>query len=155
MKLLEFKELLKSKSLNRITLPENSELKFRLQTALMHVASEATAKRLIVQEEPIDAIRTFYNPIDDVITYMRKPVATDNDSAEVDIDEELLDAVALYIMAGLERAQAGSHMSLYNKEIALYEDRLSEKSFGDYTQDESKFTQFDTSSKYETFGFPL
>lgn len=142
----DFRNLLLSKSVGRAEIPDNGVLVHRLQTALEHVATEAYPKKLESDVEIVEPFRVLYNSITGEYSYIRKPVASI--TTDVDIDDGLLSAVALYIMAGLERPSAGTHMALYNKELALFSSRQIEQDLGLDSEDVDRLGFYQTDTQY-------
>lgn len=122
MTVSEFKVLLLSKSNNRTALPTNEQLIPKIFTALKRVAKDTVALRLVVTSgEGQQVLRRV-----DELMFIRFPFSPRNDDDTVDIDDSLLDAVALYTMAGLEIQRASQLMGMYYKEIEMNDDRLVE-----------------------------
>ena len=142
----DFRNLLLSKSTGRTEIPDNGILVHRLQTALEHVATEAYPKKLESDVEIVDPFRVLYNSITGEYSYIRKPIATT--TGDVDIDDGLLSAVALYIMAGLERPNASTHMALYNKELSLFSTRQIEQDLGLDSEDVDKLGFYAVETRY-------
>ena len=142
----DFKNLLLSKSTGRTDIPVNEVLVHRLQTALEHVATEAYPKKLESDVEIVDPFRVLYNSITGEYSYIRKPIASITE--EIDIDDGLISAVALYIMAGLERPNASTHMALYNKELALFSTRQIEQDLGLDSEDVDKLGFYAVETRY-------
>jgi len=142
----DFKNLLLSKSVGRSEIPDNGILVHRLQTALEHVATEAYPKKLESDVEIAEPFRVLYNSITGSYSYIRKPIATI--TGDVDIDDGLLSAVALYIMAGLERPNAGTHMALFKRELDLFSTRQIEQDLGLDSEDVDKLGFYQTDTQY-------
>jgi len=139
----DFKPIILSKSVGRTKLPEDRELFERIFSALKRVAFDTMPLRL-TEKVPINELITFsvFRRVDREL-YIRtpaKPITSDDD---IDMDAELLDAVALYIMAGLEKANAKTCMGLYYREIEMNNDRLIETILTDSDNDcAERFTVF-------------
>lgn len=146
MTFVDFKNLLASKTVGRVEIPDNGVLVHRLQTALDHVATEAYPKKLESDIEIVDPFRVLYNSITGTYSYIRRPVAST--TTEIDIDDGLLSAVALYMMAGLERPSAGTHMALFNKELALFSARQIEQDLGLSEEDVDTLGFYDSETRY-------
>lgn len=148
----DFETLVLSKSIGRTSLPTDGTMLHRLQTALEFVGTETLP---IILQDGTATVSDYWRAIDDSVTgtttYLRKPISSI--TAVIDMDEDLMGALALYIMAGLERVNAGSHMGLYNKEIGLYNERQIEAELGDFEQDRKKYSQFDNQQAEVTYGF--
>lgn len=131
----EFKPLLLSKSVGRTELPPDADLKERIHTALKRIAKDTLPLKL-TKNVPTGTLVTFsvIRKIDSN-TYVRFPIKPVDDEADMDMDAELMDATALYIMAGLERANARTYMGLYYTEIELNNDRLTETELTDADND--------------------
>jgi len=128
-----------TKSTGRTEIPTNEMLVDRTYTALKRVASDTIPLRLVVEDS---AGHQILRRVDDN-TYVRFPKRPIIDSGQtMDIDDELLDAVALYIMAGLELQRSKTLMGLYYKEIETYDEKLTETYLGIATNDSRKFYVF-------------
>ena len=142
----DFKNLLLSKSVCRTEIPDGGVLVHRLQTALEHVATEAYPKKLESDVEIVNPFRVLYNSITGEYSYIRRPIASV--TGDIDIDDGLLSAVALYMMAGLERPSAGTHMALYNKELSLFSTRQIEQDLGLSSEDIDVLGFYDAETRY-------
>ena len=138
MNLTEFKEVLLEKSLSRTTLPDDTKLKERIFAGLKLIAKETIVLRLIV-ENPLGLV--ILRRLDE-LTYIRMPYKLSTENPEIDLDLALIDALALYVMAGLERANANTYMGMYHGEIDMNNDRLTETYLSTATNDSCKFNQF-------------
>lgn len=138
MTLNEFRPLLLAKSIGRTTLPADSDLKERIFTGLKIIAKETVPLRLIVQSP---AGFTILRKLDEDM-YIRMPSIPTSEDSELDIDLALTDALAYYVMAGLERGNANTHMGMYHGEIDMNNDRLTETFLSTTTNDACRFCQF-------------
>lgn len=138
MKLVEFKQVLLEKSLNRTALPEDAKLEERIFAGLKLIAKETVVLRLLVRETVGYSI---LRRIDE-LTYVRMPEKISLDNPEIDIDLALIDALAFFVMAGLERANANTYMGMYHGEIDMNNDRLTETYLSTATNDSDRFCQF-------------
>ncbi len=122
----EFKPLILSKSVARTELPDTQELCLRIYTALKRVAFDTVPLRLsqyVKMGEPITF--SVFRKVD-ANMYIRTPENPIVEADVLDIDEELATAVALLIMADLERAYGKIHMGKYYTEIENNNERLIE-----------------------------
>ena len=69
----------------------------------------------------------------------RKPTSEDSD---IDIDEELVDALAYIVMSNLERAHKKQHMADYLREKDMNNDRLMETYLSDTTNESDKMQPY-------------
>lgn len=122
MILSEFKKLLLSKTISRKTLPDDINLEERVYTALKEVAMDTVPLRLVVQNPVGHSIMRRV----DSLTYIRFPNMPINNDSDIDMDMFLLDAVALYVIAGLEKEKASVYMGMYWKIITENDTRLCE-----------------------------
>ena len=135
----EFKQLMLSKTTNRKTFPDDIFLEKRVNTALKEVAMLTVPLRLIVSNpDGYNILRKV-----DSVTYIRFAEDVESDESELDIDRFLLDAVALYVLAGLEKEKASIYMGMFYSQIEandrrLIEANLVEASNENYTEDASK-----------------
>ena len=138
MTLSEFREVLLEKSVGRTVLPEDSKLKARILTGLKMIALETVPLRLIVQDP---AGHTILRRTDEGM-FIRTPSRPTSEDSEIDTDLALTDALAYYVMAGLERAVAKTHMGMYHGQIDLNNDRLIETFLSTTTNDSDKYCQY-------------
>lgn len=118
----DFVTLLLSKSNNRTVLPDEFQLKDKIYSSLKRVAKDTVPLRLVITDGTGQQI---LRKIDEysLVRYPFKPLLTTD---VIDIDDALLDAVALFTMAGMETQRAKQFMGLYYKEIELNNERLVE-----------------------------
>ena len=122
MILSEFKDLMLSKSISRKTIPDGIGLEYRVHTALKKIAMDTVPLRLVLQDKTGASIMRRI----DSISYIRFPNAPIALDSEIDIDMFLLDAAALYVMAGLEKEKASVYMGMYWEIITENDNRLCE-----------------------------
>ncbi len=122
----EFKPLLLSKSVARTELPDRVELCFRIYSALKRVAFDTLPLRLSQYVKMGDPVTFSVFRKVDAEMYIRTPENPLIDDDILDIDEELATAVALLVMADLERAYGKIHMGKYYTEIENNNERLIE-----------------------------
>lgn len=134
MILSELETLMLSKTNNRTEFPSTLNMRERVFTALKAVASETIPLRLVTQD-PTGVL--VLRKVDEK-TYIRFPTMPINDESQIDIDDYLLDAVALYTLSSIEKDKASIYMGMYNKIIEKNEQKLMETylSFG---SNESEF----------------
>lgn len=131
MILRDFKELILSKSTNRQTIPASVDLPHRVHTALKQIALKTIPLRLIVNEPNGSSI---LRKIDEV-TYIRIPRIPNTEEDSIDIDDVLLDACALYVIAGIEKEKAGTYMGMFFGEIDANNNRLIETALSEATNE--------------------
>lgn len=131
MILSEFKDLMLSKTISRKTLPDDIRLEERVFTALKKIAMDTVPLRLVVQNPNGHSIMRRV----DSITYIRYPNMPQVNDSDIDMDEFLLDAAALYVMAGLEKEKASVYMGMYWEIITENETRLCETYLATATND--------------------
>lgn len=122
MILSEFKKLMLSKTINRKVIPDDINLEERVFTALKKIAMDTVPLRLVVQNPTGHSIMRRV----DSLTYIRFPNMPINDDSDIDMDMFLIDAVALYVMAGLEKEKASVYMGMYWELITENDNRLCE-----------------------------
>jgi len=152
MTLGEFRLVLLSKSIARTALPADQDLKQRIFTGLKLIAKETLPLRLIVTDPTGFTIlrrldsewQTTVNAVTTVNAgmYVRMPSIPTSEDDEIDIDLALIDALAYYVMAGLERGNANTLMGMYHGEIDMNNDRLIETVLSDTTNDSCRFCVF-------------
>ena len=118
----EFKELMLSKTISRKTIPDDIRIYERIFTALKKIAMDTVPLRLVVQDPTGHSIMRRV----DTLTYIRFPNIPNANDSEIDIDAFLLDAAALYVMAGLEKEKASVYMGMYWEIITENDNRLCE-----------------------------
>ena len=118
----EFKELMLSKTISRKTIPDDIRIYERIFTALKKIAMDTVPLRLVVQDPTRHSIMRRV----DTITYIRFPYIPNANDSEIDMDAFLLDAAALYVMAGLEKEKASVYMGMYWEIITENDNRLCE-----------------------------
>lgn len=139
MTFVEFKDLMISKTISRRTFPIDIQLESRISTAIKEVAMLTIPIRLVVANpDGYQIIRKV-----DSVTYIRFPQDIVSDLSEIDIDRFLLDAVALYVLAGIEKEKASIYMGMFYNQIELNDKRLIETdlveaSNDNYSEDASK-----------------
>ena len=131
MILKDFKELILSKSTNRQTIPVSVNLPHRVHTALKQIAFKTIPLRLIVDKPNGNSI---LRKIDEV-TYIRIPRIPNTEEDSIDIDDVLLDACALYVIAGIEKEKAGTYMGMFFGEIDANNNRLIETALSEATNE--------------------
>lgn len=122
MILSELKKLMLSKTINRKVIPDDINLEERVFTALKKIAMDTVPLRLVVQNPTGHSIMRRV----DSLTYIRFPNMPINDDSDIDMDMFLIDAVALYVMAGLEKEKASVYMGMYWELITENDNRLCE-----------------------------
>ena len=139
MTLNEFGRFLQTKSIGRVEPPVNEQLTERVFTAMKKIA-QLTQPLKWVEENPEGY--TVFRRLDD-FTFVRMPNKPIIDSGEqVDIEETLEDALALYVMAGLEPQRSKVNMAMFYEEIDFYNARLTESYLQEATNDSDRFYQF-------------
>jgi len=131
MILEDFKKLMLSKTKNRKEFPIDINLEYRIHTALKQVASDSIPLRLVTNSsESVNVFRRV-----DEFTFIRYPNMPTKDSQELDMDEYLLDAVAHFVMAGIETERGSIHMAMYHDVIANHSTRLQEAYLAETTNE--------------------
>lgn len=115
----DFLDLVLSKTINRKTIPADIEIYKRIDTALKAVAMDTIPLSLIVNNpDGYTILRTV-----DSVTFIRKPFSPTTTLSVVDMDDFLMDALALYVLAGIEKEKAQVYMGMYYQEIDKNEKR--------------------------------
>lgn len=131
MILSEFKDLMISKTTSRKAFPIDIQLENRISTAIKEVAMLTIPIRLVVANpNEYQIIRKV-----DSVTYIRFPQDIVSDLSEIDIDRFLLDAVALYVLAGIEKEKASIYMGMFYSQIELNDKRLIEANLVEASND--------------------
>lgn len=139
MTLEEFSRFMLSHSNGRTEIPSGELMAERVWTGMKRIAKDTIPLSLKVNDpEGYTIIRKV-----DSETYIRKPdkplLGT---TTQLDIDEMLMDALALYVLAGLEQSKAKTYMGMYWGEINSFNDTLTETYLSQATNDADRFRQF-------------
>lgn len=127
----DFKDFIISKTTSRKTLPVDIQLEYRISTAIKEIAMLTIPIRLVVtNQDGYQIIRKI-----DSVTYIRFPQDIVNDLSEIDIDKFLLDAVALYVLAGIEKEKASIYMGMFYNQIEQNDKRLIETNLVEASND--------------------
>jgi len=139
MILREFAKSMNSKSLGRLDYSADEHLEDRMYTGMLKICSKTTPLKLIVNSpkgEPI--LRRI-----DENTWMRKPAKPDGNSGlDIDLDNELVDALQYFVIAGLEPQRAKVMMGMFHTAVEEYDARLTEAYLAEATNDASRFHVF-------------
>lgn len=137
----EFKKLILSKTQNRSVIPPDAQINYKVWAALKDIARNTVPLKLVVNTSTYQGVMRKI----DSVTYIRFPNRPVKDTDTIDMDDELLDAAALYVAAGIEKPLAPVHMGMYRREIDENNDRLIETDLsvgnqeGDFVDASSKF----------------
>ncbi len=139
MTLNEFGRFLNTKSVGRIELVINEQLTERVYSAMIKIAHLTSPIKWIVDDpDGYEILRRF-----DEFTFIRFPRRPIVDSGEqLDIEAELIDALALYVMAGLEMQRSKVNMGMFYAEIDQYNQKLIETHLSYATNDAERFYVF-------------
>lgn len=140
MTLNEFGRFLQTKSVGRIEPPINEQMTERVYTAMKHIARTTIPLAYVINENPED--HNILRKIDanTWIRYPKKPILDSGN--RLDIDDALLDALALYVMAGLELQRSKVLMAMYYEEIDRHNQGMIETYLEEATNDASRFYNF-------------
>ena len=116
-------------------LPPDPVVRSMIWRALKRIAKETVPLRLIVTD--ISQI-TVIRKLDDE-SYIRTPITPYRDDDDIDIDSELMEAVAAHVCSELEPQRKGHYLQQYEREIVMNNERLME----------TDLDQFDALSKRE------
>jgi hypothetical protein len=103
-------------------LPPDSVLRLMVHRALKRIAKETVPLRLVVSDP---SQLTVIRKLDDE-TYVRTPRLPYRDDDDVDIDSELVEAVAHHVCSELEPQRKGHYLQQYEREIVQNNTRLIE-----------------------------
>ena len=125
MNFLEFTNLIPAFSNNRVDLTKVPHLITKTNIAMKQIARD-TIPLLLLKNASSD--RNILRRLDNT-SYVCIPIKIIDDTTDLEIDEMLLDAVALFVLAGIETARAPSYMKMYwniveNHEQSLIESNL-------------------------------
>ncbi len=135
----DFSRFLNTKSMGRIEPPINEQLTERVFTAMKKIAMDTIPLRWVVEDpDGYEILRRV-----DEYTFVRmplKPVIGSGDA--LDIEESLVDSLALYVMAGLELQRSKVLMGMYRENIDQYNVKLIETYLFEATNDAERFYVF-------------
>ena len=132
----DFARFLNTKSMGRIEPVVNEQLTERVYTGMKRIGSDTMPIRWLVSDpDGYEIMRRV-----DAFTYIRYPVKPVIGNGEhLDLEESLVDALALYVVAGLELSRSKVLMGMYYKEIDTYNDKLTETFLAEATNDAERF----------------
>ncbi len=104
------------------SLPPDAVVRLMIHRALKRIAKETLPLRLVVNS--ITSV-SILRKLDDE-TYIRIPLAPYRDDDDIDIDNELLEAVAAHVCSELEPQRKGHYLQQYEREIVQNNERLME-----------------------------
>jgi len=139
MTLNEFNKMILAKSVARITIPSNEIMEERVYIGLKRIAMDTIPLKLVTESgDGIQVLRKI-----DSTTYIRYPQRPLIDSGlNIDIDDDLIDALGYFVLAGLEQQRAKQLMGLYHTDIDFYNDKLIQTYLEEASNDSEKFYQF-------------
>jgi len=122
MDLRQFAQLVISKTSGHRDVEIDGIFAQRVDSALVKIAKATTPLKLIVHKS---GNRRILRRVDreTYIVYPTKVKVTEE--TEIDIDDDLLDAAALLVIAGLEPQKANLYIGLYYAELNAFNDNLS------------------------------
>ena len=139
MTLEEFGRFMLSHSSGRTVIPSGELMIERTWTAMKKIAKDTIPLRLIVSDPSGHTI--IRKP--DSETYIRRPDKPIlGATTPIDMDDALMDALALYVLAGLEQQKAKTYMGMYWGEINDFNDKLTETYLSEATNDAPRFNKF-------------
>lgn len=138
MTLDEFRTTLLTTSVGRTILPEDTLLRERIFKGLKLIAKETIPLKLLLTDKTGAPI---IRKVDEFL-YIRFPKRPTEEDLDLDIDEELVDALAYLVMSDLERAHKKAHMGNYLREIDMNNDRLMETYLSDTTNESDKMQPY-------------
>ena len=134
-----FGKEMNSKSLGRVDYNGAEHLEARIYTGMLKICSKTSPLSLII-ENPTN--QKLYRRIDKN-TWLRKPEKPDaNGGLDIDLDEDLMDALQYFVIAGLEPQRAKVMMGMYHTAVEEYDARLSEAYLEEATNDAERFHVF-------------
>jgi len=140
MTLNDFGRFLQTKSVGRIDAPVNEQLTERVFTAMKHIAKVTICLKWVIQEQSENYKIMRRVDLNSWIRFPNKPIIDNTD--DLDIDDDLIDALALYVMAGLEMQRSKTLMGMYYEEIERNNQRLIETYLEDASNDSRRFHVF-------------
>ena len=103
-------------------LPPDQVLRLMVHRALKRIAKETVPLRLIVNDT---VQNTIIRKVDDN-SYIRTPKMPYREDDDIDIDSELIEAVAHHVCSELEPQRKGHYLQQYEREILQNNERLIE-----------------------------
>lgn len=118
MTVLEFRRIVASKSSNRdqFTIP-TPRICDQINLALKEVANKIIVRTYVVDDAENNEILRQVGKT----TFIRKPKKVENEEDEIDIDEELLDAIAYRVLADNEVQKANYYIAMFFNLINTYD----------------------------------
>ena len=120
MTFLEFKDLVPAFSSNRLDLSKIPKLLEKTNIALRQIGRDTIPLKLIKQD---GSNRNILRRVDTNFTICIPKLIID-DTTEIDMDDDLIDAVALFVLSGIEYARAPAYMKMYWGIIESHENGL-------------------------------
>lgn len=120
MNFLQFKSLISSFSANRIDLNKIINLVGKTNIAMRQVARDTLPLTLLKNK---DSNRNVLRRVDND-TFLCIPEDVVDDDSNLEMDTHLLDAVGLFVLAGIETARAPSYMRMYWNIVESHENGL-------------------------------
>lgn len=120
MTYLEFKNIIPSFSSNRLDLNNIPKLLEKTNISLRQIGRDTIPLKLVKAD---GSNRKILRRVDSNITLVIPEDVVD-DNSELDMDDDLLDAVALHILSGIEYARAPAYMKMYWGIIESHENGL-------------------------------
>lgn len=135
----EFTKMILAKSVARITIPPNEMMEERTYIGLKRIAMDTIPLRLVEESgEGYEVLRKVDSTT--YIRYPQRPIA--NSDLNLDIDDDLIDALGYFVLAGLEQQRSKQLMGLYHTDIDFYNDKLIQTYLEEASNDSIKFYQF-------------
>jgi len=127
----EMKDLIKNQMPGRYNteLPPDEVIRLMVHRALKRIAKETVPLRLVVNDA---SQLTIIRKVDDD-TFIRFPIMPFRDDDDIDVDEELVEAVAAHVCSELEPQRKGHFLQQYEREIRQNNERLIETDLNTFT----------------------
>lgn len=139
MTLEEFERYLLTHSSGRIVVPANEVMAERVWTGMKRIARDTIPLKLVTNEP---AGSTVLRHIDES-TYVKKPEKPKSQTAaDLEMDDMLMDALAYYVLAGLEVQRSKMYMGMYWGEIDAFNGTLIEFHLNTASNDAPRFRVF-------------
>ena len=135
----EFAKSMNSKSLGRLDYTQDEHLPDRMYTGMLKICSKTSPLKLVINNPAGEKI---YRRVDEN-TWIRKPRKPDETNGlDIDLDDELIDALQYFVIAGLEPQRAKVMMGMFHTAVEEYDARLTEAYLAEATNDADRFHVF-------------
>lgn len=120
MNYTELKNRIIAFSSNRSDLDDVTTLTEKMNISLTQVVRDSSPMRLLKANDSHRAIVKRFNHL----LYFCKPLEITESTMDIELDDTLLDALALHVLAGIETARAPVYMKMYWNIIDIHDNAI-------------------------------